>query len=245
MWAVGINQTLVLFLYPPPEAGGYGFSNLAAGLFYIAPMTAVICGEFFGHFFNDFLANSYIKRHHGIYEPEVRLWMIWISDAFMIGGLIFLGFALEDLLPWIATAFAWAIYVFGALTATVAVTAYALDIFPDQAAEAAAWVNMFRTIAGFIVNYFRTFLRSHRANVELQWAEGVGAKASFGTQAAICFVAFWFILLVQYFGRSFPDSEITLIVGGGESDSLPRKTSRRLKIGQYIGFRYTLVFITD
>jgi hypothetical protein len=41
--------------------------------------------------------------------------MIWISDAFMIGGLIFLGFALQDLLPWIATAFAWAIYVFGAV----------------------------------------------------------------------------------------------------------------------------------
>ena len=52
MWAVGINQTLVLFLYPPPEAGGYGFSNLAAGLFYIAPMSAVICGELFGHFFS-------------------------------------------------------------------------------------------------------------------------------------------------------------------------------------------------
>jgi len=64
---------------------------------------------------DDYLANSYIKRHKGIYEPEVRLWMIWISDAFMIGGLIFLGFALQELLPWIATAFAWAIYVFGAV----------------------------------------------------------------------------------------------------------------------------------
>lgn len=73
----------------------------------------------------------------------------------MIGGLIFLGFALEDLIPWIGTAFAWAIYVFGALTATVAVTAYSLDVFPEQAAEAAAWINMFRTVAGFIVNYFR------------------------------------------------------------------------------------------
>jgi hypothetical protein len=52
MWAVGINQSLVLFLYPPPEAGGYGFSNLAAGLFYIAPMSAVIIGELFGHFFS-------------------------------------------------------------------------------------------------------------------------------------------------------------------------------------------------
>jgi hypothetical protein len=42
--------------------------------------------------------------------------MIWISDAAMIGGLIFLGFALEDLIPWIGTAFAWAIYVFGAVS---------------------------------------------------------------------------------------------------------------------------------
>ena len=125
MWAVGINQTLVLFLYPPPAAGGYGFSNLGAGLFYIAPMSAVIIGELFGHFFSmlsftalitdDWLANSYIKRHHGLFEPEARLWMIYIASSSMIGGLIFLGFSLQELLPWIATAFGWGIYVFGSV----------------------------------------------------------------------------------------------------------------------------------
>jgi hypothetical protein len=73
----------------------------------------------------------------------------------MIGGLIFLGFALQGLISWIGTAVAWAIYVFGALTATVAVLAYSLDVFPKQAAEAGAWVNLFRTVGGFIVNYFR------------------------------------------------------------------------------------------
>lgn len=46
-----LDQTLVLFLYPPAPVG-YGFSNLAAGLFYIAPMVAVIVGELFGHFFS-------------------------------------------------------------------------------------------------------------------------------------------------------------------------------------------------
>jgi hypothetical protein len=129
--------------------------------------------------------------------------MIWIADACMIGGLIFLGVALEDLIPWIGTAFAWAIYVFGALTATVAVTAYSLDVFPEQAAEAAAWINMFRTVAGFIVNYFRTTPAVLRVLiwVELQWAQSVGAKASFGTQGGICFVAFWLIVTVQIFGR--------------------------------------------
>ena len=41
--------------------------------------------------------------------------MVWISDAFMTGGLIFLGFALQDLMPWVGTAFAWGIYVVGAV----------------------------------------------------------------------------------------------------------------------------------
>jgi len=53
----GIDQTLVLFLYPPAPVG-YGFSNLAAGLFYIAPMSAVIVGELFGHFFSNSLSLS-------------------------------------------------------------------------------------------------------------------------------------------------------------------------------------------
>jgi hypothetical protein len=62
MWAIGINQTLVLFLYPTPEAGGYGFSNLVAGIFYIAPIAAVILGEFFGHFFSNSPANVSNKQ---------------------------------------------------------------------------------------------------------------------------------------------------------------------------------------
>lgn len=132
--------------------------------------------------------------------------MIWTADACMIGGLAFLGFALGDLLPWVATAVAWAIYVFGALTATVAITAYSLDVFPEQAAASAAWINMFRTFAGFIVNYFRmlpTCVVSFGSDLclELQWARSVGAKASFGTQGAICFAAFWLVVAVQIFGR--------------------------------------------
>jgi hypothetical protein len=98
----------------------------------------------------------------------------------------------------------------------VAVTAYSLDIFPDQAAEAAAMINLFRVVAGFIVNYFRTPLNPHPPPfllpgvlvpshqwliVELQWATSLGAKASFGTQGAICFAAFLLVVCVQVFGR--------------------------------------------
>src|SRR5271170_6829023 len=120
MWSIGINVSLPLFVFPPPPAG-YGFSSLTIALLYIGPMIASVLGELFGHFFNDWLANSYIKRHHGIYEPETRLWMAWISTAFMTGGLIFIGFVFENLMGFYIIEVAWGIYLFGMITSVVAV----------------------------------------------------------------------------------------------------------------------------
>jgi hypothetical protein len=120
MWSIGINVSLPLFVFPPPPVG-YGFSSLTIALLYIGPMIASVIGELFGHFFNDWLANSYIKRHHGIYQPETRLWMTWISTAFMVGGLIFIGFVFEELMGFYIIEVAWGIYLFGMITAVVAV----------------------------------------------------------------------------------------------------------------------------
>ena len=96
MWAVGINQSLVEFIAPPVEAGGYGFSPNEQAVMYFTPVVFGLIGEFWGHFFNDWLANRYIKQHHGLFEPEVRLWQNSIALVFLIAGLILLGFTFED-----------------------------------------------------------------------------------------------------------------------------------------------------
>lgn len=54
-----------------------------------------------------------MQRHSGVFEPEARLWVVWIATPFMVGGLIFLGFCFELRLHWVAIAFAWGIYCFG------------------------------------------------------------------------------------------------------------------------------------
>ncbi|EXJ75837.1 uncharacterized protein A1O5_00344 [Cladophialophora psammophila CBS 110553] len=192
MWSVGINTSLNLILFMPIDDGGYSFSQLNVALLYIAPIAATALGELFGHYFNDWVADKYIRKHDGKFDPEVRLWAAGIGQPFMIGGLTFLGFCLERHLSWVAIAFAWGIYVFGSLMTTVAITAYALDIFKEEAAEAAALINFFRTIGGFIVNYF-----------QVQWAAAAGSDASFGTQAAICALAWILIGLVQWQGRNW------------------------------------------
>ncbi|KAJ9502160.1 hypothetical protein H2202_002224 [Exophiala xenobiotica] len=187
-WSIGLNTTLTLFLAPPPPEG-YGYSSLTIALFYISPMIAAVVGELFGHWFNDFIANRHIRASGGTYEPEVRLWTVYISTAFLIGGLVFYGFGIERHMQWIALIMAWAMYSFGIVTATVAITAYGLDIFPHHGVEAAAIINMFRTSGGFIVNYF-----------QVDWALKSGGVVSFGTEAGIVAAAFLLVVAVQLLG---------------------------------------------
>ena len=122
----------------PPPPVGYGYSPFKVALFYIAPMVctaalvhcasltrlqlASIIGQLFGHRFNDLIVDKQLLKSKGVFEPEVRLWTLWISIAFLIGSLVFIGFAFERKLPWIAIVIAWAMYTFGIVTLTVAIT---------------------------------------------------------------------------------------------------------------------------
>jgi hypothetical protein len=87
---------------------------------------AAIIGELFGQWFNDFIANRHIRKSHGMYEPEVRLWTTWISTAFLIAALSFFGHALETQMPWIAVVVAWSMFAFGIVLQTVAITGKSL-----------------------------------------------------------------------------------------------------------------------
>lgn len=81
-------------------------------------MVAVGLGEFFGHFFNDFVASRYIRKHDGVFEPEARLKTNYISAFLMIPGLITVGQALEKHLSYSAIVMGWGMYVFGVMTAS-------------------------------------------------------------------------------------------------------------------------------
>ena len=100
-------------------------------------MISVIIGEVFGHWFNDWMANRYVAKHHGcrfiiylhqivisntrlisfvsVFEPEVRLWTCYIGEILMIPGLIGVGQALENHAHWAVLGVAWGLYVCGTI----------------------------------------------------------------------------------------------------------------------------------
>lgn len=169
----------------------YGFEALQIGYFYFTPVVAVILGEVVGHWLHDLLARSYIKKHKGRFEPEVRLRAICFSAPFMVLGLILVGQSLARDWHFMATAVAWGMFVFGVMITTVAVSSYCLDCYPEASGEVSAWINFSRTVGGFIISYF-----------QVTWATAEGTKTSFGIQAAIVAAAFGIILLLMWKGKA-------------------------------------------
>lgn len=140
-WAIGIVTTITQFTRPPP----YLLNDLDSSLFYLAPIVGSIAGEFWGHWFNDFVSNRYIKTHNGRYLPETRLWGVYAPAVLATTSLILYGQTLQHTFPVIALAAAWSIMAFAQVAATTAISVYALDSFPQQAALASSWINFFRT----------------------------------------------------------------------------------------------------
>lgn len=55
--------------------GGYDFKQFSIAGCYATPIVAVLIGETIGRYGNDSIANFLIKRNHGVFEAEMRLWL--------------------------------------------------------------------------------------------------------------------------------------------------------------------------
>jgi MFS family permease len=171
--------------------GGYGFSLRATSFLYFTPIVALILGEAFGHWFNDFIANRYIKKHHGLFVPEVRLWPNYLAVAFMIPGLVLTGQALQFKWSYGVIIIGWGMYVFGVMICSVCTTAYILDCYPNAAGEVMGFMNLARVMGGFSVGYYQQ-----------QWGMQSGFNVSFGIQAVVVAAALGIVVLLQIFGKS-------------------------------------------
>jgi len=186
-WVIGINSTITQFLAPPP----YSFSERAIALSYFAPMIGSVVGEFWSNWLQDYLSNSYIRRHAGSFNLEHRLWGCYPAALVCFVGLVLFGQAVQHQLHWIVLLIAWGFVSFSMMSAVGVVSTYAIDTFPHHAALVGAIINFWRTAGGFCVVYF-----------QLKWVALSGPGIVFGCQAMILGVGFLVgVVLVQFMGK--------------------------------------------
>lgn len=147
-------------------------------------------GEIFGHFANDFVAKRYIRRHQGVFEPEVRLWMAYIAAILMIIGLVLLGFGLQFHLNVASIIIGWGAHTCGLVILSVTTFAYAVDSYPGAPAETAGWISFIRVAGGFSVGYYQQ-----------PWGAAIGYQNSFGTQAALTGFGMLLVMVAHKYGH--------------------------------------------
>lgn len=189
MWLVGIDLSSAVLLATPRAYGGYGMSSVAVGYVFFAPIVAVILGEAFGHYWNDYIVKRYAKSHDGLFVPEIRLRTTYLGLVFMVPGLVIVGETLQHKLSVAGVVMGWGIYKFGVMITSVATVTFVLDCYPSASGEVSALINLARVVAGFSVPYF----------VE-EWGSRQGWDVTFGLQAVVVVVAFGILVCIQRFG---------------------------------------------
>lgn len=189
-WAIGINVTTAVLFATPEAFGGYGYTFKQLGFLYFTPIVGILLGEVFGHFTNDALAKRYIKRHKGVFEPEVRLWMAYVAAILMIVGLVLLGQGLHHHLNIGVLIIAWGMHTCGLVILSVTTFAYAVDSYPTAPAESAGWISFIRVAGGFSVGYYQQ-----------PWGQAVGYNNSFGAQAALVGLGVLVVAVAHKFGH--------------------------------------------
>ena len=169
-WPIGITTTVDPIIHAPP----YLMDNISAASMRFAGVIGALLGFLFGYFFNHWIYNGSSGSRKEHWRSEYRLHGVWFPIASMVCGLLCYGLTLQYQALWVGLAGGWVLINIGMVGSTVAVTAFALEKYPDHASVIAAILNMWRTCGGFAVGYFQP-----------SWIAKNGAAAVYATQAAI------------------------------------------------------------
>ncbi|RJE22300.1 Major Facilitator Superfamily [Aspergillus sclerotialis] len=172
------------YMVRPP----YNFTSAEIGLISGIPgfigttLSAPICG-----FLSDRIILWLAKKNRGVYEPEMRLWLMIAFGLFIPTGLLIFGYGLGQGKPWPMIAVGAGIYTFGMTPASSVVLAYATDAYTNIIADAMVGVVFARNVLATIFIFALT-----------PWIDSVGIANVFLTLALIAalFVLLSIVLLI-------------------------------------------------
>ena len=91
MWLSLMSSVLSIVMSAPP----YLFSPADIGYMSTGPFVGSILGALYGGFFGDRMILYFARRNKGYYEPEMRMYILFLPSLFICGGLIMFGAALS------------------------------------------------------------------------------------------------------------------------------------------------------
>lgn len=115
------------YLYEPP----YNFSESAVGLFGLSGFIGVLISSLFIGPLSDRTIVWLSKRNKGIYEPEMRLWLVLLSTPVFTLGILLFGLGLAHNKSWVVLAFGYGILCAAITPASSLSLTYLTDAYTE------------------------------------------------------------------------------------------------------------------
>ncbi|KAH3685400.1 hypothetical protein WICPIJ_003638 [Wickerhamomyces pijperi] len=184
VWLIMISEVMTdIFAHNP-----YNYSKITMGLFFISPFIGGSLGSMMAGRVSDLIVRFLVKRNKGIYEPELRLWMVIPCVLTSAIGLIGFGWSAHVGDPWYAPIILYGVLAFGSSFSSTTSITFCVDSYKMFATESLVSVNIFKNVLGFLFSLFNN-----------KFNEKHGYKTGFVTFGCIeIFVGLWAIPLYIY-----------------------------------------------
>ncbi|OAA48789.1 Major facilitator superfamily transporter [Cordyceps fumosorosea ARSEF 2679] len=160
-WFAALVSVQATYMFDEP----YNFSAIGIGLMNIAPFVASIPGVWIGGYLNDKSIVWLARRNGGVYEPEMRLWMIFPLAIIAPAGILMFGLGLNSGAPWPLLAVGFGMYGFCLTAGGVVSLAYAMDCYHDVIGNALVGVTLIRNLLTVVILFVLT-----------PWLDGMGIQ---------------------------------------------------------------------
>jgi MFS family permease len=126
--ALQVSVTLIAAVMPAPP---YNFTPAQVGLMNLPPLIGNILGTAIGAPITDRLILYLARRNKGIYEPEMRLWLLLVFAPIFPAGIILFGYGLGLGMSWPVVAMGSGLMGFAMTPIASVALSYLTDAYTD------------------------------------------------------------------------------------------------------------------
>ncbi|KAI1613026.1 synaptic vesicle transporter [Exophiala viscosa] len=177
-----IYMTLPPYNFSPEQIGLLGIPSFIGTM-----LGALICGPL-----SDWLILRLAKRNNGIYEPEMRLWLILVFTPFVAAGLLMFGIGLNDGLPWPVVCIGLGLSAFGTTPAISLSLTYLTDAYSEIISDSLVAVVFVKNLCPTALVFAMT-----------PWINAMGLSNVFITATVVFVVVLLGNIIFIMFGRRF------------------------------------------
>ncbi|PWY96567.1 sugar transporter [Aspergillus sclerotioniger CBS 115572] len=160
-WFAVMTSLQATYMLLPP----YNFSSIGVGLMNVAPIIGGLLGFPFSGYLSDRSIIWLSKKNGGIYEPEIRLWLLLPMIILGPGSILMFGLGLAYGAHWSVLAIGYGIYGFVFSSAGGLSLSYLMDCYQDIIGDTLVGVVFVRNVISVVVLFALT-----------PWVDGMGLR---------------------------------------------------------------------